>query len=513
MAYSVEELEKILRGESDDEIFNQAAQNMEPVHINISPKEDSDEMLDPRLPEKKKTPLPKIEPMDKSARLVEDTKESTFDAIPSRQPAEDDFAKDFVPEEDDASTEAPSAEKMSDLDKLRSEVAKRKRMLKIFRGLSKLGQSHFLKYNPNINVKTPGLDQEISEANQPVEDYLSDQKRARQVQQEELMERLKKVQIGKNEFEFANLEKTSDPASKESEFARNRVKQVLSQTGRPTPPEIDQMSAKDLHAEYEFLQKDLEMIYKNKSLEARKEIAAKRVEAAGKRAAASAERQERFNADRNMRSKRNLDERRESRMFREKEGEKERTRKINKDIQGLVSQYKNDKVVSELRKQDISFEQAEGLMSAMDNNNAMAYGPLGTKMARAMGEVGVLTDADVIRYISTEKVSDRARNWFSAKLQGKPSDLSQKDLKDIVNIMRMGATKRINNIKEEYFNRAYKAYGEPAGYSMDDVRKQFGTKIAAPTNMVKMKVPGYDKPKMIPRDQVEAAKKAGAEEF
>ena len=31
--------------------------------------------------------------------------------------------------------------------------------------------------------------------------------------------------------------------------------------------------------------------------------------------------------------------------------------------------------------------------------------------------------------------------------------------------------------------------------------------------MVKMKVPGYDKPKMIPRDQVEAAKKAGAEEF
>lgn len=158
----------------------------------------------------------------------------------------------------------------------------------------------------------------------------------------------------------------------------------------------------------------------------------------------------------------------------EQRKEKDQMRRFNSDIYKVRKDFLADPVVKELRKQDISFDQAESLLKAMEQDNQVALGPLGTKMARAMGEVGVLTDQDVVRYISSEGVSRRAQDFFSKKWDGKLSDLSTKDLTDINNIMRMGATRRISQLRDDYVDAAYENFGKQYGIPREEVSKRIG---------------------------------------
>ena len=156
--------------------------------------------------------------------------------------------------------------------------------------------------------------------------------------------------------------------------------------------------------------------------------------------------------------------------------QKDQDRRFASDIYKVRKDFLADPVVKELRKQDVSFDQAEGLLEAMRNDNKVAVGALGTKMARAMGEVGVLTDADVIRYIRRMDVSGRVQDYFSRNFKGKVSDMTQKDLEDITEIMRMGATKRINRLREDYVDAAYDNFGKQYGMERDEVSKRIGAR-------------------------------------
>lgn len=152
------------------------------------------------------------------------------------------------------------------------------------------------------------------------------------------------------------------------------------------------------------------------------------------------------------------------------------SRQLNKDIYGVVKDFEKDDVVKELKKQGVSFDQAESLLDAIEADNKVAFGALGTKMARAMGEVGVLTDADVVRYISRYDVAGKVKDWFSGRFKGKPSDLTQKDLRDIANIMKIGAKKRLVDVRDKYITYAHENFGKSADMSMEDMRIRFGLK-------------------------------------
>ena len=184
--------------------------------------------------------------------------------------------------------------------------------------------------------------------------------------------------------------------------------------------------------------------------------------------------------------------------------EDEQTAKRKDKIYGVVKDFENDSVVKELKKQNVSFGQAEALLDAMKNDNKVAVGALGTKMARAMGEVGVLTDADVIRYIQRMDVEGRVKDFFSRTFKGKVSDFTQKDLEDISNIMQIGARKKMGEVREKYINYAHNNFGERTGMSKQETEKMFGIKPA----MVRILDP-KGQVRLIPANQVDAAIEAG----
>ena len=181
----------------------------------------------------------------------------------------------------------------------------------------------------------------------------------------------------------------------------------------------------------------------------------------------------------------------ESRKFRERqfdqrgkaEGRREEAqdRRLNKDIYGVVKDYKSNKLVKELDTQGLSFAQADDLLAAMVGGNEIALGALGTKMARAMGEVGVLTDADVKRYIQAQSAVRGAKDSAGRVIMGKLSESTVKDIKDVTDKMAKGFTKRRAELKTEYIDYAYENFGKPAGMTQEQIEERFGLTSGAPT--------------------------------
>lgn len=152
---------------------------------------------------------------------------------------------------------------------------------------------------------------------------------------------------------------------------------------------------------------------------------------------------------------------------------------FNKNLYNVTKDFEKDDLVKDLKKQGIAFDQASDLISAMEGNNQMALGPLGTKMARAMGEVGVLTDADVVRYIQAQGVSRKAQDFLKRNLSGKISNPSTKDLKDIVNMMKIGFTSKREKALDKYVKRAHRNFGKQMDMSEQQVRDRFAEEVGA----------------------------------
>ena len=139
----------------------------------------------------------------------------------------------------------------------------------------------------------------------------------------------------------------------------------------------------------------------------------------------------------------------------------------------VVQDYEKHPVVKELGKQGLSFDQADGLIDQMEQGNQIALGALGTKMARAMGEVGVLTDADVQRYIQAQSLVQKAQDRFGRAFMGRLSDETVKDIKEVTDKMKKGFTRKRKDLYDRYVKRAYENYGKKAGLTLEDVETRF----------------------------------------
>lgn len=139
----------------------------------------------------------------------------------------------------------------------------------------------------------------------------------------------------------------------------------------------------------------------------------------------------------------------------------------------VIGDYEKHPVVKELDKQGLSFDQADGLINQMEQGNQIALGALGTKMARAMGEVGVLTDADVKRYIQAQSLVQKAQDSFGRNFMGQLSKETVQDIKEVTNKMKQGFTKKRKDLYDRYIKRAYENYGKEAGLSLEDVETRF----------------------------------------
>lgn len=151
----------------------------------------------------------------------------------------------------------------------------------------------------------------------------------------------------------------------------------------------------------------------------------------------------------------------------------DRKLKAEDKIYKVIADYEKHPMVKELDKQGLSFDQADSLIEQMREGNQVALGALGTKMARAMGEVGVLTDMDVKRYVQAQSLVQKAQDMYGKNFKGKLSPETIKDIEEVTAKMKKGFSKKRKSLYDRYIKRAYENYGKTAKFSLEDIETRF----------------------------------------
>lgn len=113
---------------------------------------------------------------------------------------------------------------------------------------------------------------------------------------------------------------------------------------------------------------------------------------------------------------------------------------------GLI---KDDPRTKKAFEQAMALEDIQPLVEQVKAGNQNAAAALGTRLARAMGEVGVLTDADVTRYVQGTSWGRKLQDWYSRGAEGAPSP---ETLEEIVKNADTISGKLQSNLDNVYSN-------------------------------------------------------------
>lgn len=111
-----------------------------------------------------------------------------------------------------------------------------------------------------------------------------------------------------------------------------------------------------------------------------------------------------------------------------------------------------DPVIKELRRQDIGLHQTEVLLSKIAEGNSIAANAIGAKMARGMGEVGVMTDTDVVRYVESGMLTRKAADKLSKMLRGVPTDATLDEIRQITSALKDNYEKKVQPLYNKYID-------------------------------------------------------------
>lgn len=211
--------------------------------------------------------------------------------------------------------------------------------------------------------------------------------------------------------------------------------------------------------------------------------------------------------------------------------------KVNNEAQRLG---RSDRIINKVREQAQTFDEVQPLLQASADGNEAAIAALGTKMARSMGEVGVLTDADVVRYLGNTSYARQVSSWANRKFEGELPKGQLNDLKKVVNMLNdvyktkvernfdlaaqtlVARSKKLGD--EIDMDEAHELLGTPGKTALDRTkREQIGKTKSDTTNMVadsskEPMAPAVDKVTVqdtdgkkykLPRTQLEKALKQG----
>ena len=102
---------------------------------------------------------------------------------------------------------------------------------------------------------------------------------------------------------------------------------------------------------------------------------------------------------------------------------------------------------------------------------------LGVKMAKAMGEKGVLTDKDVTRYIQDPAAYSGSHAWLKKLSSGQLTDKVYRDLKRIIHSFDKNANKKIEKAEDKILTEFVQSReGKEKEMNIDDARKYLGIK-------------------------------------
>lgn len=159
------------------------------------------------------------------------------------------------------------------------------------------------------------------------------------------------------------------------------------------------------------------------------------------------------------------------RQLRQRELGEQRTQLMDERTKGRYRNYlldmeQRDPVIKKLREQDIGLRQVDDILSLVNSGNTVAGGALGFKMARAMGEVGVITDQDVVRYVRSGQLAQGAADKLSQMIAGIPTEATREEIAQIANALRSSFKEKIQPRYDQYINSYSRIEGiEPSEFA------------------------------------------------
>lgn len=169
-------------------------------------------------------------------------------------------------------------------------------------------------------------------------------------------------------------------------------------------------------------------------------------------------------------------------------GDRETNRqlRIDKGIADIGIRIDSHPVIKKLREQEVALGQVDELLGLVKSGNSVAAAGMGIKMAKAMGEVGVMTDQDIKRYVTSGKLTQGAADKLSKWLKGTPSQATQAELQQITDVMKNSFDKKIQPFLDRQVNLISRNYGispEDAAFRLDvPYSGMTGKKVASELN-------------------------------
>lgn len=142
---------------------------------------------------------------------------------------------------------------------------------------------------------------------------------------------------------------------------------------------------------------------------------------------------------------------------------------LAKAVTEYGKQIETNPIIKNLQNQSIGLHNVEEMSQLTQQGNTVASAAMGMKMARAMGEVGVITEQDVKRYVQSRKLTQAAADKLSGWVNGVPSKATLEEIGQITEALRDSYDSKIQPIYNRYierFARAYKISNEDAAYQL-----------------------------------------------
>jgi hypothetical protein len=114
-----------------------------------------------------------------------------------------------------------------------------------------------------------------------------------------------------------------------------------------------------------------------------------------------------------------------------------------------------------MKKQEIAMSAVNSLLGEVRNGNTVAGSALGAKLARAMGEVGVLTEQDVTRYSQSGALGQKLADKLHKLVKGTPTDMTVDEIEAVSRAISNTFQAAKGPIQSDYVTRMARSYGIP----------------------------------------------------
>ena len=136
----------------------------------------------------------------------------------------------------------------------------------------------------------------------------------------------------------------------------------------------------------------------------------------------------------------------------EEREQRESERKIGRRRQQLLDIEQRDPILKKLREQEIGIGQVDALIMLVAEGNSVAASALGVKMAKAMGEVGVLTESDIKRYITSGELAQGTADKLKLMMAGQLTVPTLGEISQISGILKKSFASKIQPRYDRYIN-------------------------------------------------------------